>query len=95
MMSIVTVTEDLAVADVAPPQPEEAGLSESHLPRLHLLHRASMRLFVELAQAKRSNFELLDAKPVTSIPEPRCCYTHINFTARSSQGGFAGTSLLR
>ncbi|KAF8672939.1 hypothetical protein HU200_049133 [Digitaria exilis] len=54
---------------------------------------------VELAQAKRFatgvlehynkrkkiKFELLDAKPVTSIPEPRCCYTHINFTARSSK----------
>ncbi|KAF8765896.1 hypothetical protein HU200_008064 [Digitaria exilis] len=34
---------------------------------------------------KKIKFELLDAKPVTSIPEPRCCYTHINFTARSSK----------
>ncbi|KAG2563952.1 hypothetical protein PVAP13_8KG376600 [Panicum virgatum] len=54
---------------------------------------------VQLAQAKRFatgvlehynrnkkvKFELLDAKPVISIPEPRCCYTHINFTARSSK----------
>ncbi|PAN43407.2 hypothetical protein PAHAL_8G252100 [Panicum hallii] len=54
---------------------------------------------VQLAQAKRFatgvlehynknkkiKFELLDAKPVISIPVPRCCYTHINFTARSSE----------
>ncbi|XP_034606982.1 uncharacterized protein [Setaria viridis] len=54
---------------------------------------------VQLAQAKRFatgvlehynkrkkiKFELLDAKPVISIPEPRCCYTHINFTARTNK----------
>ncbi|CAN6363632.1 unnamed protein product [Urochloa humidicola] len=34
---------------------------------------------------KKIKFELLDAKPVISVPEPRCCYTHINFTARSSK----------
>ncbi|CAN6171473.1 unnamed protein product [Urochloa humidicola] len=52
---------------------------------------------VHLAQAKRFatgvlehynkqkiKFELLDAKPVT-VPQPCCCYTHINFTERSSK----------
>ncbi|KAG2563955.1 hypothetical protein PVAP13_8KG376900, partial [Panicum virgatum] len=34
---------------------------------------------------KKVKFELLNVKPVISIPEPRCCYTHINFTARSSK----------
>ncbi|CAO2184329.1 unnamed protein product [Urochloa humidicola] len=34
---------------------------------------------------KKMKFELLDAKPVIGVPEPRCCYTHINFTARSSK----------
>ncbi|WVZ61493.1 hypothetical protein U9M48_011355 [Paspalum notatum var. saurae] len=34
---------------------------------------------------KENKFELLDAKPVISIPEARTCYTHINFTARSSK----------
>ncbi|CAO2179726.1 unnamed protein product [Urochloa humidicola] len=34
---------------------------------------------------KKIKFELLDAKPAIGVPEPRRCYTHINFTARSSK----------
>ena len=41
-----------------------------------------MTILISCLQIK---FELLDAKPVVGIPEPRCCYTHINFTARSSK----------
>nr|CAB3492185.1 unnamed protein product [Digitaria exilis] len=93
-MSTATVTDDLAVA---PPQPGEAGLSEA--PGSKDPHDLWVNPKVELAKAKRFatgvlehynkrkkiKFELLDARPVTSIPEPRCCYTHINFTAKSSK----------
>ncbi|RLM57708.1 hypothetical protein C2845_PM18G12380 [Panicum miliaceum] len=116
------VTQDQAGADVAPPQPGEAGRSEPS-PHIHDVgrveppsspspppaparaperkdpHDLRPNPKVQLAQAKRFatgvlehynknkkiKFELLDAKPVISIPEPRCCYTHINFTARSSE----------
>ena len=46
-------------------------------------------LLISCAQVK---FELLDAKPVISIPEPRCCYT---LHHKVQQGGFTGTAFLR
>ncbi|KAL6905570.1 hypothetical protein ACP4OV_003171 [Aristida adscensionis] len=36
---------------------------------------------------KKIKFELVDVKPVLSVPEPRRCYTHMNFIARPSKEG--------
>ncbi|XP_012703896.1 uncharacterized protein LOC101766742 isoform X2 [Setaria italica] len=99
MATTSTATQHHAGADGAPPRPGEAGFELQQVPERKDPHDIRANPKVQLAQAKRFatgvlehynkrkkiKFELLDAKPVISIPEPRCCYTHINFTARTSK----------
>ncbi|CAL4999787.1 unnamed protein product [Urochloa decumbens] len=87
---------DLGRVEPSPPPPPPAPARAPEKKGPHDL-RANPK--VMLAQAKRFatgvlehynkkkkiKFELLDAKPVIGIPEPHCCYAHINFTARSSK----------
>ncbi|CAO2202588.1 unnamed protein product [Urochloa humidicola] len=90
---------DLGRVELEPSPPPPPTPAPSRAPQKKDPHDLRANPKVMLAQAKRFatgvlehynknkkiKFELLDAKPEIGVPEPRCCYTHINFTARSSK----------
>ncbi|TVU49741.1 hypothetical protein EJB05_01073 [Eragrostis curvula] len=57
---------------------------EAHLAQSKRLAEAALEHY---NKRKKIKFDLVDVKPCISVPEPRCCYTHINFTAKSSKEG--------
>ncbi|TVU49735.1 hypothetical protein EJB05_01066, partial [Eragrostis curvula] len=48
---------------------------EAHLAQSKRLAEAALEPY---NKRKKIKFELVDVKPCISVPEPRCCYTHIN-----------------
>uniref|UniRef100_A0A0D9WFJ6 DUF3615 domain-containing protein n=1 Tax=Leersia perrieri TaxID=77586 RepID=A0A0D9WFJ6_9ORYZ len=82
----------LSTTSAAPTREIARGTVNFREPRVNPKVRiAQSKRFAEGAlehyNKTKVKFELVDVVPCICIPEPRCVYTHINFTARSSKEG--------